>query len=163
MRKLLGEEGKISKKYLNVASREALNSSCHRSKCGSIIVRDDFGIIGKGHNSPPQNKCLEACFKDSLSENFKSDKTCCVHAEQRAIINALSQYGKNFFRDTTLYFIRLDEEKQIPAERPYCTICSKFALDNNIDNWVLSHKDGIYKYDSEEYNQISFGLKEWKL
>jgi len=63
-------------------------STCKRSKCGSVIVVDDSFIIGDGYNSMPCNVTGE-CFKENLSPTFKSDKTCCVHAEQRAIMDAL--------------------------------------------------------------------------
>ncbi|MBI5804039.1 hypothetical protein HY450_02240 [Candidatus Pacearchaeota archaeon] len=30
-------------------------STCKRSRCGAVIVKDNM-IIGRGFNSPPQNK-----------------------------------------------------------------------------------------------------------
>jgi deoxycytidylate deaminase len=151
-----------ARNYLEEAVKVALSSSCHRSKCGSVIVSEGK-IIGKGFNSPPKNKVLKDCFKDNLPEDFKSDKTCCIHAEQRAILDALKN-NPNKIENSRIYFIRLNEQgNKIPADKPYCTICSKMALDVGISKWVLLHDKGIYVYDSEEYNQISFGLKKWKI
>lgn len=56
-----------------------------------------------------------------------------------------------------LYFIRLDEnETPSKAGQPYCTICSKMALDTGISEFVLWHKKGICVYDTQEYNALSF-------
>ncbi len=151
-----------ARNYLEESANVALNSLCYRSKCGSVIVKNKE-IIGKGFNSPPKNKVLECCFKDDLPEDFKSSKTCCICAEQRAIINALRNNPKKI-NNSRIYFIRLNkQENKIPAGKPYCTICSKMALDVGISEWALLHDKGICIYDSEEYNQISFGFKEWKI
>lgn len=62
---------------------------------------------------------------------------------------------------STLYFIRLDEsgEKSF-AGRPYCTICSKMALDVGISEFVLWHEDGIVAYETGEYNLLSYQYTE---
>lgn len=58
-----------------------------------------------------------------------------------------------------LYFIRLDDDGNIQrAGLPYCTICSKMALDVGIAEFVLYHEYGIYAYDIKNYNDISFEL-----
>ncbi len=139
----------------------ASESTCHRSKCASIIIsKEHFDkeqniIIGYGYNSMPCNKQSSTCAKDFLPENFKSDKTCCVHAEQRAIMCALDQKDK--LKDSYLFFIRIDENNNpIPAGDPYCTICSKMALDVGISKFCLWHKEGWVAYDTEYYNNLSF-------
>lgn len=137
-------------------------STCKRSKCGSVIVSPapQCNIIGVGYNAMPCNEVGE-CFKDSLPKDFKSDKTCCVHAEQRAILNALKK-GYDV-KGSTLYFIRLDENNnQIPAGDPYCTICSKMALDVGISRFVLWRKEGWTSYDTKYYNELSFQYKNDK-
>ena len=60
-----------------------------------------------------------------------------------------------------LYFIRLDD-KGAPsrAGKPYCTICSKMALDIGIEEFVLWHEKGVCVYDTQEYNALSFQFKE---
>ncbi len=142
-------------KFLKEAARVALNSSCLRSKCGSVIVKDGE-IIGSGYNSPPLEKKLSCCFKDNLPDNFVSDKTCCIHAEQRAIMDALKNNASKIV-GSRLYFIRLDEEGEMAISGdPYCTICSKMALDAGIAEFVLLRKEGICVYDTEEYNRLSF-------
>ncbi len=95
-------------------------STCKRSKCGSVILVDDSFIIGHGYNSMPCNITGE-CFKDTLAPTFKSDRTCCVHAEQRAIMDALKGKWNNQIKGSTLFFIRLDHE-----DRP-CAAASRTA------------------------------------
>lgn len=108
----------------------AKNATCGRSKCGSVIARGGE-IIGEGFNSPAggletRRRC--ACAKSDLDSKV-TDKTCCVHAEQRAIMDALSKNLQKI-RGSTLYFIRLDDGGYPKRSgEPYCTICSKMSLD----------------------------------
>jgi dCMP deaminase len=159
MRFLTDDEERKAMEYLDLAVEVALRSSCYRSRCGSVIVKDGE-LIGEGFNSPPGNETLEYCFKDELSDDFRSDRTCCVHAEQRAVIDALR--NGNDLEGSRLYFIRIDDNgEKLKAGKPYCTVCSKMALDVGVSEFVLLHEEGICVYDTEEYNEISFGLREW--
>lgn len=153
----------------------ASQSTCQRSKCSSVIVyyedyetkqiriNGEFNrpyiLLGAGYNSMPQNK-VGKCFKDDLPANFKSDRTCCVHAEQRAILNAFGQdRGHYYIKNSILFFQRYDLEGNIiPAGLPYCTICSKMALDVGIAYFCLYHKKGWTAYDTREYNDLSFAF-----
>jgi deoxycytidylate deaminase len=147
--------------YLELAAEIARSSSCDRSHCGSLIISDNK-IIGQGFNSPPwqlesQKRC--ACAKNSYNKKV-TDKTCCIHAEQRAIMDAL-QHHPDTLVWSRLYFIRLDETGNISfAGKPYCTICSKMSLDVGISEFVLWHEQGIAIYDTEEYNNLSFWYDE---
>ncbi len=146
-----------SERFMKEAIRIAFKSTCQRSKCGSIIVKNNQ-IIGRGFNSPPLNKesqrrCL---INKSEYDQRVTDKTCCIHAEQRAIIDALRN-NPDKLEGSEIYFIRLDENGNISkAGKPYCTICSKMALDAGISKFVLWHEEGITSYDTEEYNELSF-------
>jgi deoxycytidylate deaminase len=155
MKYLLGTEEDKARKYMEIAAKIAFNSCCLKSRCGCVIVNKE--IIGMGFNSPPDNRKIAKCLKDELPADFKSDKTCCVHAEQRAIMDALKNHPDKV-RNSKLYFIRIDEkgEKRY-ADKPYCTICSKMALDVGIKEFLLWHDKGICSYDTEEYNNLSFG------
>ncbi|MEK6915426.1 MAG: hypothetical protein AABW89_02700 [Nanoarchaeota archaeon] len=146
--------------FINGAVIVALNSTCERAKCGSIIVKDGE-IIGRGFNSPPNNlKSQRRCKNDKKDYNKKvTDKTCCVHAEQRAIIDALKK-NPSKIEGSKLYFIRLDKNNNKTfAGNPYCTICSKMALDVGISEFVLFHEDGMKEYNSEDYNSLSYGYE----
>ena len=161
MRFLSGEEEKKALEYITKSASIALKSRCGRSRCGSVIVKQDE-IIGIGFNSPPGYlESQERCEYSKKDYNQKvTDKTCCIHAEQRAIIDALRKNPDKIF-DSRLYFIRLDD-KGLPsrAGKPYCTICSKMALDVGIGEFVLWHEQGICVYDTEEYNNLSFNFND---
>ena len=142
--------------YMELAVKEAKKSSCNQAHCGSVIVKDGI-IIGKGYNSPPGDKeSQRRCNFQKKDFNEKiTDKTCCIHAEQRAIMDALSS-NKNKIKGSVLYFVRIDESaKKINASKPYCSICSKMALDVGISKFVLWN-DGLDFYETEEYNNLTY-------
>lgn len=150
--------------YFHIAANEAEKSKCLRAKGGSVIVQDD-SIIGIGYNSPPGEVQLENCLKDSLPPDFKSDKTCCIHAEQKAILDALFRFPKQI-RGSRIYFVRVGDvlgtdghPEIIKTGKPYCTICSKLALEVGIAEFALWHDKGIAIYDTEEYNRLSFAFR----
>ena len=59
--------------------------------------------------------------------------------------------------DSVLYFIRINQENEIlKSGKPYCTHCSKLALDAGLERFVLWHEEGICSYTTEEYNLLSF-------
>lgn len=161
MRYLSGQEEKQALEHIKKASEIALNSTCERAKCGCVIVKDGK-IIGQGFNSPPLNmEEQRRCSIDKDSYNKKvTDKTCCIHAEQRAIIDALKNNSGEII-GSTLYFIRLDKDgKSAHAGKPYCTICSKMALDVGIVEFVLWHDQGVCAYNTDEYNILSYQYQE---
>ena len=136
MRYLSGQEKEQAVHYFQEAEKIARQATCFRSRCGSVIVKDGL-IIGSGFNSPPLHKTLDHCLKDSLPKDFKSDKTCCLHAEQRAIMDALRHHSDKII-GSRIYFTRLDEKGLAKKSgKPYCTICSKMSLDAGIAEFAL--------------------------
>lgn len=161
MRYLSGEEEKKAMEYIEKAAKIALRSTCLRSRCGSVIVKDDK-IIGTGYNSPPlDNPRFRTCLDEyKLPKNFRYDRTCCVHAEQRAIMDALRKNPKKI-HGSRLYFIRLNKDgNKKRAGKPKCTVCSRMALDSRITEFVLWHKEGICVYNTDEYNTLSYQYRE---
>ena len=160
MYKLLGIEEQEAIKFMNKCVELAKKSMCDRRHCGSCIVKDNE-IIGEGFNSPPkdlenQRRCQ---IKKSEYDLKLTDKTCCIHAEQRAIINALKT-NPSKIEGSRLYFMKINKEnKSTKSGKPYCTICSKMALDVGIREFVLWHEEGIYVYNTEEYNNLSYKYK----
>ena len=143
--------------FIQQAAEIAQKATCERSKCGCVIVKDGE-IIGKGFNSPPQNlESQRRCHCDKEQYHRKvTDKTCCIHAEQRAILDAL-KFASDKLIGSDLYFIRLDQEgKPAKSGNPYCTICSKMALEVGIKAFHLWYSEGIVAYDTEEYNILSY-------
>ncbi|HEY9703790.1 MAG TPA: hypothetical protein V6C58_15180 [Allocoleopsis sp.] len=162
MHKLSGSIKNEAEKFMHLALEIAKKSTCTRSKCGTIIVSKSGVVIGVGYNSPPGNldsKCRCKNSKDIYHKKV-TDKTCCVHAEQRAIMDALARHS-DLIKGSKLYFIRLDENNEKSfAGKPYCTICSKMALDSGVAEFHLWHEDGITSYNTEEYNDLSYEYKE---
>lgn len=159
MRILSGWEAQQAMRWFEEAQKIALQSKCLRAKCGTVIVKQ-FGseeIIGSGFNEPPRGReenmlCQR---KHEIQPGFKSDKTCCIHAEQQAIMRAMKR--EEVLPYCRLYFVRLNDDGQIkPSGQPYCTICSKMALHAGIAEFSLIHKEGIAVYDTKEYNDLSF-------
>ena len=155
MKYLQGEEKEEAIGCFKRASEIALNSTCYRARCGSVIIKNGE-IIGEGYNSPPGNIKLKECLIDSLPEEFVSDKTCCIHAEDRAIRDALKRFP-NDLENSRIYFTRINENGEVvKSKEPYCTWCSKTSLDVGILEFVLWHEEGIAVYDTKEYNELSF-------
>ena len=157
MKLLIGPEHTQAELFMQQAAEIAQKATCERSKCWCIIVKEGK-IIGKGFNSPAQNlESQRRCHCDKAQYHKKvTDKTCCIHAEQRAILDALKS-ASDQLPGSDLYFIRLDQEGKITkAGEPYCTICSKMALEVGIKNFHLWHTEGIIAYDTEEYNILSY-------
>ena len=152
-----GEEEGSALSFLEKAAAVAKDATCERARCGSVIVKDGE-VIGEGVNSPPgglegQRRCSNE--KDGYHRKV-TDRTCCVHAEQRAIMDALRR-NPDKVQGARLYFVRVGEKDDPTyADAPYCTICSKMALDAGLAEFVLWHEGGVCVYDMEEYNDLSF-------
>lgn len=162
MRIVTGKEAELAKKYLEIAIETAKQATCARSRCGAVIVSERGCIIGEGFNNPPGGlKSQRRCRYEKNGYHIKvTDRTCCVHAEQRAMIQVLRTHPESI-AGSTLYFVRLDEDGKLHySGAPYCTICSKMALDIGIKYFVLWHKEGITVYDTEEYNDKSYAYTD---
>lgn len=161
MRYLSGKEEIKALEHIALTAKIALGATCERSMCGSSIFQGDE-LIGSGINSPPNNDENQRRCSSSkeLLDRKVVDKTCCVHAEQRAIMDALRNNPAKII-GARLYFVRLGEDKQPKKSgNPYCTMCSKMALDVGLAEFVLWHKQGVCIYDTAEYNLLSFKYKE---
>ncbi len=161
MQLLEGKEHEEARRYMERAAEVALSATCERSRCGCVIVKEGE-ILGEGFNSPPKGlENQRRCQNDKTQYNPKvTDKTCCVHAEERAILDALRRSAAKI-EDSQLYFVRLDEAGNIAfSGSPYCTLCSKLALDTGVTEFLLWHENGITSYGTEEYNDLSFGYHQ---
>ncbi len=141
--------------YFNEAAKSAKQSKCQKAKCGAVLVSNGE-IIGRGFNSPAggePNRCND---EYTIPENNKKDITCCPHAEVRAIHDALKNHPEKV-KGSTLYFMRVDaNDDNTFAGVPYCTTCSKEALDSGVAHFGLWHQEGIKLYDTQEYNNLSY-------
>jgi len=169
MRYLLDEEKSVAEKYIAEAKVLAHQATCKRAKCGAIIVKDSE-IIGRGFNSPPGNDESERrCGIEKDDYDIKvTDKTCCVHAEQRAVMDALRNYP-NKINGSKLYFARFypnGEQRLVGGKEGknqlYCTACAKMMFDTDVAEFILPHVNGISVYTKDEYLSRSYDYGKYK-
>lgn len=144
--------------YLRLAEKEARSSTCKNARHGAVIVRGGR-VIGRGFNSPPLDKKeFRTCLDEypTPKEKVKFDRTCCVHAEWRAVMNALGNYPRSIER-SRLYLVRLDEAGKIAKmDKAFCTTCSRIILDSGVGEFVTRHKKGVVLYPAGELNKLSY-------
>ena len=160
MRLLPIKDHKDMNLFISQALEVAKKATCTRKKGGSVIVYNGE-IIGEGFNSPPGHldSQIRCTYKKSNYHKKVTDKTCCMHAEQRAILDALKK-NPTKLKGSTLYYVMTDKHGNVlDASDPYCTICSKMALDEEIEDFVLVRGGNFCVYNTEEYNDISFAFK----
>jgi len=153
---LKGQKEQEAIKWMHEARKVAEKALCLKAKCGTVVVNDGE-IIGEGYNAPPLDKEENrTCEKEFAFGKPKYDQTCCVHAEWRAIMDALKRNpGK--VKESKLYFTRVSEKGEIKKSgKPYCTVCSRLALDTAIRHFLLLHEEGISEYETHEYNLLSY-------
>lgn len=150
------EEEKNAIKWMNEAAKVAERALCLKAKCGTVIVSGNE-IIGRGYNAPPLDKEENrTCDKDFGVGKPKYDRTCCIHAEWRAIMDALA-HNPDKIKGSKLYFTRVDATGNIKKSgKPYCTVCSRLALDSGIETFALWHEEGICDYPTPEYDRLSY-------
>ncbi|MDD4931218.1 MAG: hypothetical protein PHG66_03700 [Candidatus Colwellbacteria bacterium] len=159
MEYLKGVSKEMALGFLELAHTVARDAACSRAKCGVVIVGGDGSLLGSGFNSPAGNDESERRCERKKSEYHEkvTDKTCCIHAEQRAIMDALIAGNVKRLEGSIMYFVRLDDGVVISDERePYCTICSKMMVEFGLGAFVRYFKGEVVSYDVREYNRISF-------
>jgi deoxycytidylate deaminase len=135
-------------------ARVVKSALCLRAKCGTVIINNGE-IIGVGYNAPHLDKEKNrTCLQKFNSGKPKYDKTCCMHAEWRAIIDTLKRNSEKL-KGSKLYFTRIDEQGNIrKSGKPYCTVCSCLAL------FLLWHEEGICAYPTDECNKLLYQYTE---
>lgn len=157
MKILKSQAKKYAQKWIYIAAATARRSGCLRSKCGAVIVKNNK-ILATGFNSPPQHKSkFRTCLNEyKISAGFRHDRTCCIHAEQRAIADAKQKP----LAGAIVYFARLDIKGNLEKEKSFkCTICSRALLDAHIRFFVMSTKRGIVHCTPEEMDRESYKHK----
>lgn len=159
MRRVTGEELAGVKPFFELAAQAAGDATCHRARCGSVIIKDG-AVIGRGYNSPPLNdESRRACDENwDYSKKPKYDLTCCVHAEWRAVLDACKNNAKKI-DGSVLYFMRIDENgKFTDAGEPYCTTCSRFTMEAGVGEFALWNNNGADIYTLPEYDDRSYSF-----
>jgi dCMP deaminase len=147
----------MHEEYFQEAQTVAQRATCSRAHCGSIIVSSDGQIIGRGYNAPPLGDEAQRMCDAELDQSIKknNDKTCCVHAEWNAILDALKHHAPKV-EGSTLYFMRVDDAGNFTeAGQPYCTVCSRLALESGVATFGLWN-EGPEMIPTDQYNQRSY-------
>lgn len=147
----------MHKEFFTQAQKVAQRATCEQAKCGSVIVSADGQVIGKGYNAPPLGVESQRMCNAEPNPSIKprSDKTCCVHAEWNAILDALKHHPA-LVTGSTLYFMRVNEAGEFTeAGQPYCTVCSRLALESGIATFGLWN-GGPEMIDTAVYNRRSY-------
>lgn len=158
MQKIKVEDAEEHLAYFAAAAQIAQRATCLRAQCGSIIVKDGE-IIGRGYNSPPLDNesnrtCLNVYPEDQIKPRY--DKTCCIHAEWRAILDACKRHP-NKIAGSTLYFMRPGYQGVFTdAGEPYCTTCSRLAMEAGISYFALWNENLVCLYECAEYDRLSY-------
>ena len=162
MKRIEGDATTNVRPFFEEAARVADEATCLRAKCGSVVVSASGMVIGRGYNAPPlgdesQRRCNDTF---DLEKKPKYDKTCCVHAEWNAVIDACKTAPEKL-AGATLYFMRIDDEGNFTdAGEPYCTTCSRLTMAAGIAEFALWNNDGADVYALPEYNEISYRYHE---
>lgn len=157
MQRVVGEEVGDIRLYFEQAAHVAAKATCNRAHCGTVIVKDGE-IIGSGFNGPALgDEANRTCNSEyDLSIKPKYDKTCCIHAEWRAILDACKNNATKI-GGSTLYFMRVDQNNDFTnAGDPYCTTCSRFTLESGVGFFALWNNEGADVYTATEYNEKSY-------
>lgn len=159
MQRLEGEALAAIRPYFEAAAEVAKQATCHRAHCGTVIVKDK-AVIGEGYNGPARalesNRTCNAGRDYSIKPKY--DKTCCIHAEWRAILNACKRSG-NEVEGARLYFMRVDEQGNFTdAGQPFCTVCSRLTLESGIKEFALWNDGGADVYEAAEYDRVSYAF-----
>lgn len=157
MRRVEGEEFQTIKPFFEAAADTAKDATCLRAKCGSVIVKDSV-IIGKGFNSPAlDDESQRLCSADmDTSIKPKYDKTCCIHAEWRAVLDACKTDADKL-AGSVLYFMRIDAAGNFTdAGDPFCTVCSRLTMESGVEEFALYNNEGADVYTLDEYNSKSY-------
>lgn len=130
----------IDKHFMEIARQESKYSTCRR-QVGAVFVKDDK-IITTGYNGSPigikscqdDGGCLRE--KDNIKSGTMQEHCKAIHAEQRAIVNAVNKGIK--LEGSTLYVTTYP-----------CSICARMLIECKLKRIV---------YDGDYFDQVSHNM-----
>lgn len=132
----------IPKHIIELSINEANNGSCLKSKRG-VAIWDKHEVAIASSNSPPiPFKCDDTC-KNGCSK-------IAVHAEQRAIIDAL-QRGF-ILSECNMMHVKTINNELVISGGPSCVDCSKLIVETGIQNMWLYEEAGWIEYSAEDFH-----------
>ncbi len=139
-----------TKKYMELAAKEAKKSTCKKSQRGVLIVRGGV-LLSKGYNKPTLPELCNPCIRENIKDNSCVELCSAIHAEQMALL----EVNNGLLKDARMYHIKVKDGKMKPSGDPSCTVCSRMVYEAGIE-FVLWHEKGYAVYGPEEFNKISF-------
>lgn len=152
MKILEGKELKEADVFFKKAAELSRKSICHVSKIGVVIVKSGK-VIGKAFNGPLKKSC-NPCLLDILERQVKTELCLAMHAEERAVLDALEKgYDTN---GADIYSVRVEGDKIVPYKNGLCASCGRVFLESGIKNVIIPREDGVTEYGTEEFYDLSF-------
>lgn len=133
---------------IQYAVAQAGKSPCQKSKRGVCIFNLEQGvIISSGFNSP--SKGAGSCTGTETCR--KNCSRVCVHAEQAALLQAMS-YGCRI-TGLDMMHIKVVGGQPVEGGPPSCSDCSKLILASGIRfMWLLETGRGWVRYSAKEFH-----------
>jgi len=143
--------------FLEIAKVVSTRSTCFRTKCGAVIVKDKK-ILSTGYNGSPryQKNCAEIGFCYRNKNNIKSGtelekcRACGCHAESNAI--ALASRDGSATNDSIMYMY---------GNKDICTMCKGIIANAGIIKVIMKTTDGYCGLQSEIKTYIP--EKDWTI
>ena len=126
--------------FMSLAMQLAQRSHCVKKKVGAVLTKETR-IISIGYNGPPPGtyNCDEVWPKTGCARNIKGSCSLAIHAEQNAILYALSTNHANI-KDGVLY-----------TTLSPCLPCARMIFGAGIKKVV--YKDSYAAYKNLEYEE----------
>lgn len=146
--------------YLWLADWLAQQSRCMKARYGAVLVRacaescaepcaersrsngrsdsrSDRRVLGMGYNfSVAPGQC---CIRSNVVSGTRAECCYAIHAEQAALMLALSRHGLDGISGSTMYVVgRRPDGSLVPITNFYCTLCARMMLSLGVDEVVLA-------------------------
>ena len=154
------------------ARKAALRSPCAKSKrgvvlfCGEDTTEECVVVAGEGFNGPPPGFACDrsdACRRDCAK--------LCLHAEDRAIRQALVEWSAPPLDDVELLHVKVVDGQVVPGGGPSCWQCSRLVVEAGLRGVWLYEQTGIAPsgggalaswrfYTAEEFHRTTLRASE---
>jgi deoxycytidylate deaminase len=128
---------------IQAAVKAGRKSPCCKSKRGAVVFFGDT-LISTGYNSQPgsficqgSKTCRENCAK------------LCVHAETRALKNALAFMAREKLSGFDMLHIKIEGGEGVAGGPPSCWQCSRELIDSGLNGmwlWEITERGPKWKY-----------------
>jgi deoxycytidylate deaminase len=133
---------------IQIAIKASLNSPCQSKRGVTIFHGFDYVASGWNHKPAPfkcdnSSECKMNCGKDA------------IHAEQHAILNAMSSGHAARLNDCEMLHVKTECGVLVESMGPSCLQCSKLILELRLTGMWLYHHQGWKRYEPSEFHYLS--------